>query len=102
CHLRGEGRAWGWPVPDRPLVVAREFGYRYPEAERPALRELTLELEGGSFTVVAGVSGSGKSTLLRALCGLVPHFHGGEATGELAVDGLSLREHGPASLATRC
>src|SRR2546430_6358394 len=61
-----------------------------------------MSIEPGSFTVLAGASGSGKSTLLRALCGLVPHFHGGEATGELAVDGLSLREHGPAALAIRC
>ncbi len=56
------------------------FSYRYPEAARASLRELSLELEPGTFTVLAGVSGSGKSTLLRALCGLVPHFHGGEAS----------------------
>ncbi len=37
--------------------------------------------------MLAGLSGSGKSTLLRALCGLVPHFHGGHAEGELTVAG---------------
>ena len=52
--------------------------------------------------MLAGVSGSGKSTLLRALCGLVPHFHGGEATGELEVGGLDVREHGPGELAAVC
>jgi energy-coupling factor transport system ATP-binding protein len=85
-----------------PLVVAERFGYRYPEATRPSLRELTLEIEPGTFTVLAGVSGSGKSTLLRALCGLVPHFHGGEATGELSVGGLDVRDHGPGELAAVC
>ena len=85
-----------------PLVVAERFSYRYPEATRPSLRELTLELEPGTFTVLAGVSGSGKSTLLRALCGLVPHFHGGEATGELSVGGLDVRDHGPGELAAVC
>ena len=85
-----------------PLVVAERFGYRYPEAERPSLREISLTVEPGTFTVLAGVSGSGKSTLLRALCGLVPHFHGGEASGELAVGGLDVREHGPGDLAAVC
>jgi energy-coupling factor transport system ATP-binding protein len=89
-------------MPDAPLVTAAGFGYRYPDAARPALRGVSFELGPGSFTVVAGASGSGKSTLLRALSGLVPHFHGGEASGELEVGGLSLRDHGPAELASTC
>jgi energy-coupling factor transport system ATP-binding protein len=51
---------------------------------------------------VAGESGGGKSTLLRAACGLVPHFHGGEVSGELVVGGLSVRSHGPGELAAIC
>src|SRR4051812_49856517 len=85
-----------------PLVVAERFSYRYPEATQRSLRDLTLALEPGTFTVLAGVSGSGKSTLLRALCGLVPHFHGGAATGELRVGGLDVRDHGPGDLAAVC
>jgi energy-coupling factor transport system ATP-binding protein len=85
-----------------PLVVAERFGYRYPESARPSLREVTLTLDPGTFTVLAGVSGSGKSTLLRALSGLVPHFHGGEASGELVVGGLDVRDHGPGELAAVC
>src|SRR4051795_2395635 len=85
-----------------PLVVAERFTYEYPEAERPARRELTLSIEPGSFTVLAGNSGSGKSTLIRALCGLVPHFHGGTASGELSVGGLGVRDNGPAELAGLC
>ena len=94
-------RGWGWPVAE-PLVQAERFTYSYPEARRPALRELTLSIEPGSFTVLAGASGSGKSTLIRALCGLVPHFHGGTASGDLAVGGLDVRDHGPAELAGLC
>ena len=47
----------------------------------------------GEFVVLAGRSGSGKSTLLRAACGLVPHFHGGEIAGRVAVGGRSTRTH---------
>jgi energy-coupling factor transporter ATP-binding protein EcfA2 len=85
-----------------PLVVADGFGYRYPEASRASLADISLRIEPGTFTVVAGVSGCGKSTLLRAFCGLVPHFHGGEATGELRVGGLDVRDHGPGELAAVC
>jgi energy-coupling factor transporter ATP-binding protein EcfA2 len=83
-------------------VRAERFGYAYPEGRRRALHDISLRLEPGTFTVLAGVSGSGKSTLLRAMSGLVPHFHGGEASGELVVGGLDVREHGPGELAAVC
>jgi energy-coupling factor transport system ATP-binding protein len=89
-------------VLERPIVVADGLGYRYPERSEPALRDIALELAPGGFTLLAGESGSGKSTLLRALCGLVPHFHGGTVTGELDVAGMSVRDHGPGDLAAVC
>ena len=89
-------------MPDGPIVSARGFSYRYAEGAAPALRDLDLDLEPGGFTLLAGESGSGKSTLLRGLCGLVPHFHGGEAAGELEVASLSVRDHGPGELAAVC
>jgi energy-coupling factor transport system ATP-binding protein len=85
-----------------PVARATRFSYAYPEAAKPSLADVSLEIEPGTFTVLAGVSGSGKSTLLRALCGLVPHFHGGEASGELEVAGMAVREHGPGELAAAC
>ena len=91
------------PEPGREcLARATRFTYRYSEAERPSLGNVTLDLEPGTFTVLAGVSGSGKSTLLRSLCGLVPHFYGGEAGGRLEVGGMDVREHGPGELAAVC
>ncbi len=95
--------AWGWQlVPEAAIVTAEDLSYRYPERDTPALRDVTLEIAPGGFTLLAGESGSGKSTLLRALCGLVPHFHGGEVSGELEVAGMSVRDHGPGELAAVC
>jgi energy-coupling factor transport system ATP-binding protein len=88
-------------VPE-PIARAYGFSYSYPDGGGASLRDVTLDLEPGTFTVLAGLSGSGKSTLLRALCGLVPHFHGGEAVGELVVGGLDVRAHGPGELAAVC
>jgi energy-coupling factor transport system ATP-binding protein len=72
--------------------------YSYPDAEAPALRDVSFAIEPGEFCVVAGLSGSGKSTLLRAACGLVPHFHGGTFGGTVVTAGLDTREHTPAEI----
>ncbi|MDT7582286.1 MAG: energy-coupling factor transport system ATP-binding protein, partial [Pseudonocardiales bacterium] len=77
------------------------LGYRYPEACSDSLTDVSLSIDPGEFIVLAGRSGSGKSTLLRAACGLVPHFHGGEVSGDIEVTGLDTRDHGPAELAAR-
>jgi len=83
------------------VVLARVEGltYRHPEAERPALEDVSLELNAGELICVLGPSGSGKSTLLRALSGLVPHFHGGWFAGRVEVAGRDTRLARPSELA---
>ncbi len=88
-------------MPD-PILRAERFTYSYPQSPAPALDDVSLTLSPGELCLVCGVSGCGKSTLLRAACGLVPHFHGGDASGELEVGGLSVRDHGPGDLAALC
>jgi energy-coupling factor transport system ATP-binding protein len=81
------------------MVSLEGLTYRYPGADAPALRDVTLEIEPGELVLLAGTSGSGKSTLLRTACGLVPHVHGGEVSGRAEVAGMDIREHGPGELA---
>jgi energy-coupling factor transport system ATP-binding protein len=85
-----------------PAVDLDRVSYRYPGAERPALRDVSLTVEPGALVLVAGASGSGKSTLLRCVSGLVPHLHGGEFTGRATIAELDTREHGPGELAAAC
>jgi energy-coupling factor transporter ATP-binding protein EcfA2 len=80
------------------LISFEQVTYHYPDAERPALQDLSVELHPGEFCLLAGLSGCGKSTLLRAACGLVPHFHGGRFAGRVEVASLDTREHEPARL----
>ena len=94
--------AWGWRMPE-PVLRAESFGYRYPGAARRRARRPDAGARARARSrSSSGESGSGKSTLLRAACGLVPHFHGGDARGELEVAGMSMRDHGPNDLAASC
>ena len=83
------------------MALARVEGltYAYPDAARPALEDVSLDVRPGELVCVLGASGSGKSTLLRALSGLVPHFHGGSFAGRVEVARRDTRSVKPSELA---
>jgi ATP-binding cassette, subfamily B, multidrug efflux pump len=76
---------------ERGLVELRGVGFRYPGAERPLLRDITLTAHPGRTTAIVGSTGSGKTTLL----GLVARLF--DATGgAVLLDGVDVRELAPA------
>ncbi len=83
-----------------PVITLDAVSYHYPEADRPALSDITAAVDPGEVILLRGPSGSGKSTLLRCLNGLVPHSTGGQFRGRVVVCGLDTRDHPPRQLAT--
>ena len=59
--------------------------YGFDDNRVDAIRNLSIEIEEGSFVAVVGRSGSGKSTLLHVLAGLVK-----PNAGEVLLEGQSL------------
>ena len=73
------------------MIETRDLTYIYPapegETNPPALRDVSVEIEKGSFTVVLGHNGSGKSTFAKHLNAvLLP------VGGTVYVDGMDTRD----------
>jgi ABC-2 type transport system ATP-binding protein len=58
---------------------------RYPRLERPALDEVSFQVNPGEVVALLGPNGSGKTTLMKAICGLVKPVAGEVRVGEVDV-----------------
>jgi ATP-binding cassette subfamily B protein len=67
-------------------LVFDHVGFRYPGAEQPLLRDVTLTVEPGQTMVLAGATGAGKTTLLQ----LVPRL-ADVTSGAVLIDGTDVR-----------
>jgi energy-coupling factor transporter ATP-binding protein EcfA2 len=74
----------------REIIVARNLGFKYTGANKPAIQGIDLSIGEKEFILLTGPSGCGKTSLCRCLNGLIPNFYQGEWTGELLVGGLDV------------
>ncbi|MCW8357435.1 lipid A export permease/ATP-binding protein MsbA [Marinomonas pontica] len=66
----------------------QSMSFQYPGADKPALKNITLNLPAGKTLALVGRSGSGKSTMAN----LIPRFYDfGE--GDIKIDGVSLADY---------
>ena len=73
---------------DRARSIAFEdVTFRYPDAEGPAIQDVSFRLGRGETVALVGPSGSGKSTIAKLLL----RFYDPEA-GRIRVDGTDLRD----------
>jgi ATP-binding cassette, subfamily B, bacterial len=70
-----------------------DVGFRYPGAERWAVRHLTFDLRGGEVLALVGENGAGKTTLVKLLARLYDPNE-----GRILLDGQDLREYDLAEL----
>ena len=66
----------------------KSMSFKYPNAEKPALKNITLSLPAGKTLALVGRSGSGKSTMAN----LIPRFYDIEE-GSLSIDGVLINEY---------
>ncbi len=68
-------------------ISFEDVSYAYLLGGIPALKNITGEIENGSFAVIMGHGGAGKSSLCYAMNGLIPCFFRGEYSGRVSVGG---------------
>ena len=66
-----------------PIAEVSHLTVRYPDSQRPAIQDITLQVRPGDRLLIAGPSGSGKSTLLYAMAGVIPELLPAELEGSV-------------------
>ncbi|GFE50004.1 peptide ABC transporter ATP-binding protein [Roseobacter cerasinus] len=74
-------------------VRLEEVTFSYPEAQRPALKDLSFSVDAGASVALLGRVGSGKTTTGKLLAGLIT-----PDSGNVLVDGVALSQYDPAEL----
>jgi ATP-binding cassette subfamily B protein len=81
------------PAPIRTGFVFEDVGFRYPGAERWAVRGLNFALAPGERVALVGENGAGKTTLVKLLARLYD-----PTEGRILLDGVDLRQYDVESL----
>jgi subfamily B ATP-binding cassette protein MsbA len=74
-------------APIRESVEFRNVSFTYPEASRPALRNINLKVRKGETVAIVGANGSGKTTLVS----LILRFFEPEE-GQVLIDGVDIAD----------
>ncbi|HSJ65782.1 MAG TPA: ABC transporter ATP-binding protein, partial [Gemmatimonadaceae bacterium] len=77
-----------FPMPIQEGFVFENVGFRYPGAERWAVRHLSFTLRAGETLALVGENGAGKTTLVKLLARLYDPDE-----GRILLDGYDLREY---------
>ena len=77
-----------FPVQVRQGFVFEDVGFRYPGAQRWAVRHLNFTLHAGEVLALVGENGAGKTTLVKLLARLYDPDE-----GRILLDGFDLREY---------
>jgi ATP-binding cassette subfamily B protein len=78
-----------FPSPIRQGFTFEDVGFRYPGAERWAVRHLSFTLQAGEVLALVGENGAGKTTLVKLLARLYDPDE-----GRILLDGHDLNEYG--------
>ena len=82
-----------FPKPIQEGFVFEDVGFRYPKAEKWAVRHLSFQLNKGEKLALVGENGAGKTTLVKLLARLYD-----PSEGRILLDGVDLREYNPDDL----
>ncbi len=79
------------------MVELKNVSFRYGSENAEcmyasSLKNIDLTVKTGECVLLTGPSGCGKTTILRLINGLIPHFYPGALSGDILIDGGSVKE----------
>ena len=87
-YLDGEGTSI--PTTLEKGISFQDVTFTYPDASKPALKEVTFELPAGAVVALVGENGAGKTTLIKLLFRMY-----NSDSGSIKVDATNLMEFDP-------
>lgn len=83
------------------VIEFKNVTYQYPLTKKPAIKDVSFQIEKGKFYGIIGANGSGKTTLCALIRGFAPSFYKGDLQGEVLVHGKPTVEYGPGELSLK-
>ena len=75
------------------IVRLENYSWKYTQTEEPALKNINLGIEEGSFVGIIGPNGAGKTTLAYSINGLIPNQYYGVRKGHVHVMEKEVEEY---------
>jgi energy-coupling factor transporter ATP-binding protein EcfA2 len=80
------------------VIEINDYSWKYINTRTPAIHDINLTIEEGSFVGIIGPNGAGKTTLAYSMNGLIPGQYNGVKKGTVNVFGQEVEEYDKGSL----
>lgn len=80
------------------VIKIIDYSWKYSNTKTPAIVDINLEIEEGSFVGIIGSNGAGKTTLAYSIDGLIPGQYNGIKKGTVEVFDKEVEDYGKGEL----
>lgn len=82
------------------IISLRNISYQYPLEDHEVIKNISLEIEKGKVYGLIGANESGKTSLCNIIRGFIPELYRGKLSGEILIQGKSIKEYSMGELST--